>query len=480
LKHLSFVTAALFVVSAAFTAAAENPPARPASPIALKLDAASPGPTIPDNFAGLSFEMRRLLPRPDGSHEFRADHPALLNLFRTLGLKSLRLGGVSAEQLSVPFPAVSDIDPLFAFAGAAGAHVIFTLRLRGAGPPEAAALAKHIFNAYADTLAGFAIGDAPDLLVTDYAHFRESWLAFSTAINARTAAPVARFCGPSVTTGKASWTRDFAREFSGSGRLALITQHYYPGGHSALVTDAAAGRTQLLSREWIAAYRKFHDSFAPDVLASGRPFRLDEVNGFRGGSRPGVGDTFAAALWSLDFLHWWAAHDAAGVNFHTADTVADHAENAASRDAVFTPTAHGLAAQPLAYGLKAFDLGRHGRSVAASVATNPDDLNLTAYSVLGTDRQLLMTLINKEHGPAARSARVTMPAARGRRTQAIFLSASDGDVSTTSGLTLGGAAITEDGNWSGTWTDLSPAGPDGQLTVLVPAATAVILRFSAR
>jgi len=42
--------------------------------------------------------------------------------------------------------------------------------------------------------------------------------------------------------------------------------------------------------------------------------------------RPHDGDTLASSLWALDFLYWWASHDAAGINCHTGDKVAANEE----------------------------------------------------------------------------------------------------------------------------------------------------------
>jgi len=47
------------------------------------------------------------------------------------------------------------------------------------------------------------------------------------------------------------------------------------------------------------------------------PSAWKEANSFYNGGAENVSDTFASALWSLDFLHWWAAHGCHGINLHT-------------------------------------------------------------------------------------------------------------------------------------------------------------------
>ena len=52
------------------------------------------------------------------------------------------------------------------------------------------------------------------------------------------------------------------------------------------------------------------------------PYRLEEVNSYYHGGAAGVTDTQAAALWCLDYLHWWLAHGCGGINLQSGDFVA--------------------------------------------------------------------------------------------------------------------------------------------------------------
>src|SRR5439155_7730428 len=142
------------------------------------------------------------------------------------------------------------------------------------------------------------------------------------AINDPSVAPGAVFCGPSTTPGKSAWARDFARDFGADGRVKIISQHSYPGGSAPKVIDPAAGRDLMLSPDWLTGYQKFYDSFAPAAIENGLRFRLEETNSFFHGGAKDVSDSFASALWALDYMHWWAFQGAAGLNFHTGDQVA--------------------------------------------------------------------------------------------------------------------------------------------------------------
>src|SRR5437763_1541454 len=113
-----------------------------ASAVTLTLDIKDAGPPLPARFSGLSFEMADVLPRKDGSHFFSAKNTRLLATFRQLGIRSLRVGGNTADRPAVAVPAPADFDELFAFARAAGVKVILTLRLREGDPADAARVAR--------------------------------------------------------------------------------------------------------------------------------------------------------------------------------------------------------------------------------------------------------------------------------------------------------------------------------------------------
>lgn len=103
-------------------------------PVTITIDGEHPGPVVPDDFAGLSFERGPLNPRNAGvsGNLFSPANNALVTLFRNLGLGNLRIGGGTVDQL-IPAGTGSDgftgIDNLFAFAAVAGVKVIYSLRL---------------------------------------------------------------------------------------------------------------------------------------------------------------------------------------------------------------------------------------------------------------------------------------------------------------------------------------------------------------
>jgi hypothetical protein len=377
----------------------------------------------------------------------------------------------------VKVPDKADIDSLFAFARAAGVQVIYTLRLSDSNQVAAAKTAKYIMDNYRPELTCFALGNEPDKLAKDSQDYGQLVRGFMAVINAPTNAPEAVFCGPGATHRSVQWANDFAKEFAHNKHVVMVTQHQYPSGSGRVATNVVAACEKLLSRNFLNVYQKLHDAFVPAVLTSGLQYRLEEANSYSNGGAAGSSDAFASALWGLDYMYWWATHGAQGINFHTAGYVGGM-RTPGTKYVVFWNSPEGFTARPLAYAIKAFDLGGHGQMVPVDFKSNADQINLTAYGVLSNEGRLYITLINKE---AARSRDTSVTIAPGNsytRGQAVFLTAPLSDITATAGVTLGGVPITDKGTWSGTWTSLAAPSTNGHFSVKVPAAAAAIVQLT--
>lgn len=447
-----------------------------AEPVMIAIDARAPGKEISPEFIGLSYEMSELLPDQEGRRFFTPDNAPLLRLFRTLGVKSLRVGGNTADRPSITMPSRADIDSLFAFAAAAGVKTLYTLRFNqgtpkpvaaghtGAGSketlapydPEAdAATADYILEHYRSNLECFIIGNEPDHYYADFASYKEAWLRFANAITA----PGVKFCGPSATAGRVAWSADFARELGHDPRIAFISQHEYAAG-SGRIKDVAAAREKLLSPRIEAGYEKFYRAFVPAVEQAGLGYRLEECNSFSNGGAPGVSDQFPAALWAVDYMHWWAEHGAAGLNFHTSGFPLGSQARGGMRYAAFANAGDGYAARPLGYGMKMFDLGGHGSVARATV--NPPNEGLSAYGVVGNDGAIYLTLVNR----GEQKIEIAGIAPAFERGDWVSLENKDGRI------TLGGAPIGEDGMWNGAWKAFSPKDK-----LVVPAESVAVMKL---
>lgn len=449
------------------------------SPVTVTFDTERPGAAIPADFSGLSFEAATLLPGPNGVHYFRQDNVPLVTLIHTLGVKNLRIGGNTSDRNAGQLPSDADLDSLFAFAKAAGVKVIYCLRLHDGDPQADAATAKYIMDHYAPLMDCFSVGQEPSAYPKPYSYsdYRRDWKKFADEIIA--AVPDVKFCGPSVHN-NAGWARNFIADFGHSNHVVLITEHLYPGGAGNKVPTPEIGRDRMLSNDFVRVYQRLHDGFVPMAISNSLPYRLEEVNNYFNGGATNVSNTFASALWGLDFMYWWAAHGAAGLNFHTGDRVAAGYTLQPSKYTAFFSTTNGYTVRPLGYGIKAFELGSRGRFLPVAIS-NPRNINLSTYVVLGEDQSVYVTLINKEHGDDAQPALVRLLASQKfSRGQMISLTAPGDEVTATSGVQLGSGVIQRDGTWTGRWQPLNPPAGRRGIEVKIPAATAAVVRLMNR
>jgi hypothetical protein len=457
-----------------------------------------PGNVIPSDFAGLSFESSNLNPDKQGQHLFSPDNQPLINLFRAIGIKNLRVGGGTADGPEFKIPGPADIDQLFGFAKAADVRVIYTLRLLNGDIQHDAELARYIEQRYASQLECLEIGNEPDwhsfhtspghprdprivetaaeMPGTAYPSYLADWAQFANAIIK--VAPNARLTGPDTGSDYPvpgtkntdfdgqSWTQRFAHDEKPSGRLVFVTPHDYPG-QSANGVSIETGVDSMLSQAWVKdRYEVFFQHVLAPVEKEGLTYRMTEANDYTGGV-DGASNAFASALWALDYLHWHAAHGAAGVNFHNKSWI--------FTDTVYRTPDGSFHFNPKAYAFEAFNAGSHGRVLPASVV-GPDNINVTAYAVQGADA-LYITLINKEHGQNARAASVTISAGRLHgKIESMSLEAPEGNPIARDGITFGGDAITADG-WKGQWKTIGQC-KAGVATVQVPATSALVVKLA--
>jgi hypothetical protein len=455
------------------------------SPVTVTVSTQVPGYAVPTNFTGLSFETMTLLPDKTGGHFFSATNIPLITLFQNIGLKHLRIGGATVDMSTVGIPRNDDMDALFAFAQAAGVKVTYSLRLLNGSTNTDAALAKYIWANYRPQLDSFAIGNEPDWNsyhksdpnITDCTSYLAQWLAFAAAI--RNAVPAAIFSGPdtggNLVTGPPdagpgpTWTTRFAQAEAGSGLIAFIAQHHYVGETAGSQT-AQQAIDAMLSPTWnTGSNQTLYAAVAAPVRLTGLSYRFTEANDFTGGTT-NASNAFSSALWALDFMYWWAAHGAVGIDFHNKRWI--------PTDTICPGASGQLITNPKGYAIKAFTLGAAGHFEPLTIS-NAHALNLTAYAT-GSGADLCVTIINKEHGAGARDAAATIvPNGFSSPTaSAILLTAPGGSVGATNGVTLGGAGITNNAAWLGQWTGLS-TGTNGQINATVSAASAAIVKTHA-
>ena len=465
------------------------------SQVTITIDTLNPGVPIAHDFAGLSFESSNLLPGKDGSYLFTDDNKQLVELFRTIGIRNLRVGGGTADGPEYAVPGPPDIDKLFAFANAADVKVIYTFRLLNGNPAQSAELAQYIDRHYRAQLSCFQIGNEPDwhsfhtfpghprdprivesepgIPGSAYLSYLADWKAYANAIIK--AVPDACITGPDTGSNYPvpgtkdtdydgeSWTQHFAHDAKNL-HVKFVTHHDYPG-QSAVGVSIEMGIDSMLSHDWATSrYAVLYDHVLAPVQGEGFEYRMTECNDYTGGVN-GASNAFASALWALDYMYWQAQHHAVGVNFHNKRWI--------YTDTIYLDPSGIFRFNPKAYAIKAFDLGSDGNILPLTISSD-QGINLTAYAVRD-GRKLFVTIINKEHGAGGRAANVTIvaPGITGHAS-GMALTAPNGDVDAKTGVTLGSASITN-GSWDGKWSELNVSA-NAKTDFNVAAGSALVVR----
>ena len=435
-----------------------NPGARALSPLLL----------------GLSYETREVLPQ-EGRYYFDPNDEKLVRLFRTLGVKSLRIGGNAVDDPRVPVPREKDIDSLFQFARRADVKVIYSFRLKNGDPSLAARLASYISTHYKDSLDCFCIGNEPDKYLKTYREFLAAFEPNYAAI--LKAAPSATFEEPAG----ADWTYalEFAYDYYPRGHLKAVSAHSYPlGSGRAAERNTAESLKRFLGDDSLKESEKFDRDTCAPLAARGIPYRMDEANSCWDGGAKGSSDSFASALWGFDYLNWWAARQIEGVNFHTGDTVNGNPPMTANY-AAFTHRENrdGFLVRPLALGMLAFSQVAGGTPLTAHVRESAAP-ELIAYAY-AKEATVSVALINRSYGAGARALTVSValpsPSASGTW-ERMDLTQRNADVSARNSIDLGGAGLEADGTWKGRWQRFEGTGSGAAVTV--QPASVVLLRFT--
>lgn len=453
-----------------------NPAGAQTQPVAITVDAEGGSANLSPDFLGLSYESSMLLPQ-DGHYYFDAGDQALVNTFKTLGIKSLRVGANAVDDPRIPIPQEKDIDSLFNFARAAGVKVIYSFRLKNGNPADSARLAGYIAANDADALDSFSIGNEPNFYLKPFEALLAQWKPHYDAI--LKAVPNAKFDGPSAD---GNYALDLAKAVFADGHLAMASDHYYfLGSGRAGEKNPPATRARFLSNHLHGDYQRDYAHVGAVLAAQGVPYRIDEMNSCYNGGSKDSSDTYASTLWALDCTHWWAAHHILGVNYHTGESVGRDGKFGPPNYAAFLrqPDGPGFNMRPQAYAYLAFTQSAHGCPLAVMIQTVPT-FDFSAYAYRDHDGSIYVTLINKSYGDTAQSATVSLQLSQGTAAgtwQRLDLAQKDSDVAAKTDVRLGGAAIDTQGIWLGQWEKVE-GDSSGKLTTPVAAASATILHFS--
>lgn len=299
---------------------------------------------LPLDYTGLSYELAQLT---DPTF-FSAANRELVTHFRLLSPRGvLRIGGntsdfcwfqadasTPAPQLRVPQGKLEDnwmphrlfaikpegIDALAGFLRATGWKLIYGLNFGNSTPERATTEAAYVARAVGEQLEFFQIGNEPDLYQKasngtrppgwGFDDYLREWTGYANAIVARV--PGARFGGPDVAS-SSNWVTRFGNELAPElrARLTTLTGHYYAEGPP---NDPSMTTERLLKGDpKIAGNMAEIEAVA---RAHGLVYRMSEGNSCYRGGKPGMSNTFAAALWAGDYMLQLASLGCVGVNLH--------------------------------------------------------------------------------------------------------------------------------------------------------------------
>lgn len=266
--------------------------------------------TLSDNYIGLSFGTNEL-------NTGQLDNVGnLTTVLRNLGTGVIRFGGIVADQnfTGITSQALAGLARL---TKASGWSVLYTENIGQFDAANVAASAEAVSKALGTGLAAFACGNEPEFFYNDGVRPKsysvgDYLIDAANCIEAIDAgAPNAPIEGPDTVT-EPTWPAAYAA--TEAGTIKYFGIHFYPLPCGLNGQTPAERATQLFSQSQIAREIWWFDWAKADANTAKADLWMDEVNTACGGGDPGLSDTFASALWIVDYLLLGAEHGVSGMN----------------------------------------------------------------------------------------------------------------------------------------------------------------------
>lgn len=456
--------------------------------ISITLNSSQLRRTIPNDFLGLSFEMSSIMAaNNNGAYWMSGTAGPLSAMLSKIGVKNIRIGGNSSER--EPYATTSDAANVDAFANLIGANLIWTVPVK-TYYDESSSVSfvqsmyddQHVSHSYSFP-TNIEVGNEPDnddgtdgssiTYSTWQSRYDTLSNAFRTQINSSILST-----GPSSAsccTFPNGLETDPTYQGSLKSTIGSVTVHNYPLGASSAFGSVANGDSEILAAKLDGQYQTFYNDFNDNASNEGYNVRIEETNSAYGGSNNGVTNTYAAALWALDYFCYMAYDtNMSGMNLHNGPI----GSNSGSYNAIspIGVSSTPLSLQPPGYGLWVFHYGSQGQPLQTTMS-NPSGANVTAYGLLETNGGETVHVINRTYGSGAVDATVTVtPGGSYTYAQVIYLQQANDDITATTGITFGGAAMNSDGTWSGGYGPQQTLS-NGTFTFTLPHTQAAIVHF---
>jgi hypothetical protein len=394
---------------------------------------------IDDHFVGLSFDSTLL---NSGLIDNVGDLPQLM---RNLGSSVMRFGGGAVDGLKFSSATPGALAGLARLATATGWTVIYSENLGHYDAATVKADAGRVSRALGGRLAAFACGNEPNLFGTQGlrpATYREpDYIKDARACIAQiqAGAPGAPVEGADLTGGP-KFLAAYAKDMK--GKLAFLGQHYYPLGCGLQgMTPAQFATGKLLAPATTPLEAAYFTWAAADATAAGTRLWITEGNSACQGGAPGASNSYASALWMINYLLTGATHGVARFNLHGGLTY--------SCDG-YTPLCPvpgqpgSYTAQPDYYGMLFTRLLGSGHLLPVKVATHVSSYYVTAFALKPASAATGLRVL-VENMTGWRTA-VTVNAG-GNASRASVLRLTAPSLLATSGVTIQGAAVTGSGGF---------------------------------
>ncbi|WP_270888234.1 glycosyl hydrolase family 79 C-terminal domain-containing protein [Pedococcus sp. 5OH_020] len=314
-----------------------------------------------------------------------------------------------------------------------------------------------------------------------------------------------KLTGPSANTSTANTRLDqfvtaVAADTSSDPRrlLSEITSHWYPGSHCG--SSNVSIPTLMSASTWTKTQTKLDGVMAlQDRLSHPVPMVVNESNSASCSGQPGVSDSYATSLWSLDYLLQAAKAGIGRVALHTnTKAICGDFKERSSADYPVSYRYYGafcakdqaeldqdkVSPTPLYYGLWAFrQVPEGGRFLDLDLPTSALP-QLRAYAVEGPQGTVTAVLVNVQDPTSltstADAVTLTLPSTFQKAEQVTLKSDAPGGLSSTdaSAISLGGRQVLANGAADGVPTSVPADVQQKSATVTVPAGTASIVTFS--
>uniref|UniRef100_UPI003BEF4438 hypothetical protein n=1 Tax=Burkholderia arboris TaxID=488730 RepID=UPI003BEF4438 len=448
-------------------------------------------------------------------------------LIKRLGIKNIRVGGSSADDVSKwTYPPLQTAKNIIDFAKKIGlTELEWNLPIRYIDiktyATYAVALLQYKESVYPSLKLIFEIGNEDNNASWSYADWSNGFGSYISAIYAATPSSLQSklfFTGPS--TSAQQWDSKIVADplfttdrISGNtvtgakSKVVYVNTHNYPfqgggpWGYGALspcpeaITPAATAAATAakvtavtctdLVKNLLSSGAGDPYNFIADMAKAGLPSRLMETNSMWGGGIEGAGDSYAAALWALNYESWLAQNtNVAGVNLQLGATNGGYSE--------ITPpftTGTGVNASPTlkatGYAMLAFSQFNQGGKIInpTIVGSHP---RVDIYGSLQPNGHLRLLMINKNWtsngdnsagGSNGAIAKVAVPKAYTYATT-MTLQQKSNDPTALNGISFGGSEVATDGSWNAIWSIPVSPNKDGTFTIAVPPVQAVLVDFS--